>query len=402
MAIIAVPPDALRLTLGGGDDGGGVPRGRQRLRRRGYVTLVAVGLALTAGLQAQAQAPNGDASRLATERLRALRAEADALAAEQQTMLVELRKLEVSRQLRAEALRAVTAETEQLAAELADTGRQAELLAERQQAQAPAWRARMVALHQLGHGGYLRMLLGVDDVRQVGWAYRTVSALAGRDRELARAHQSTRQSLERAKVALAERHAALEAARRQAVEARAAADRAVREHAALIAAIDSRRDLNAQLTGELQAARARLHATIAGLGSDTALLPVRPFRGALAWPVPGQGAAPADAIARRAEGRSGIEIPAAPGARVAAIHDGVVAYSGPFTGFGELVIVDHGGAHSVYGHLERRAVARGSRVARGEALGTVGTAPSGTTGLYFELRVDGAAVDPLQWLKRQP
>ena len=37
---------------------------------------------------------------------------------------------------------------------------------------------------------------------------------------------------------------------------------------------------------------------------------------------------------------------------------------------------------------------------RGHAIGSVGVTASGGSGLYFELRVDGQPVDPLQWLKK--
>ena len=40
----------------------------------------------------------------------------------------------------------------------------------------------------------------------------------------------------------------------------------------------------------------------------------------------------------------------------------------------------------------------GGRVRRGDGLGTVGLASDGTAGIYFELRIDGQPVDPLQWL----
>jgi septal ring factor EnvC (AmiA/AmiB activator) len=46
-------------------------------------------------------------------------------------------------------------------------------------------------------------------------------------------------------------------------------------------------------------------------------------------------------------------------------------------------------------------VTKGQRVEAQTPLGTSGRNPSGTPALYFELRIDGAAVDPLQWLKRQ-
>ena len=46
-------------------------------------------------------------------------------------------------------------------------------------------------------------------------------------------------------------------------------------------------------------------------------------------------------------------------------------------------------------------VAQLAHLARGQAVGTVGTAPTGPAGLYFELRIDGRPVDPLQWLKKR-
>ena len=79
-----------------------------------------------------------------------------------------------------------------------------------------------------------------------------------------------------------------------------------------------------------------------------------------------------------------------------------MAYAEPFTGFGNLVIIDHGGqAYSLYGYLDSVAVTRGARVARGQAVGEVGHTPAGKPGLYFELRIDGKAVDPVQWLKKR-
>ena len=73
----------------------------------------------------------------------------------------------------------------------------------------------------------------------------------------------------------------------EAVSARAAIDRAVSAHTRLVESIDARRDLNAQLTGELEAAQQRLQGTVAQLGgarAAAAALPLRPFKGALPWP----------------------------------------------------------------------------------------------------------------------
>jgi septal ring factor EnvC (AmiA/AmiB activator) len=86
---------------------------------------------------------------------------------------------------------------------------------------------------------------------------------------------------------------------------------------------------------------------------------------------------------------------------VAAVHEGTVAFADLFTGYGTLVIVEHGGgAFSLYGYLDKAQVARGQRVEAGTAVGVSGRNPSGNPALYFELRIDGRPVDPLQWLQK--
>jgi septal ring factor EnvC (AmiA/AmiB activator) len=90
-----------------------------------------------------------------------------------------------------------------------------------------------------------------------------------------------------------------------------------------------------------------------------AALPLRPFRGDLPWPVDGsvrrRFGVPAST---RGLSSHGLEIAAADGAPVEAIHEGVVAFADTFSGFGN-------------------------------------------AGLYFEFRIDGQPADPLQWLRRR-
>jgi septal ring factor EnvC (AmiA/AmiB activator) len=99
--------------------------------------------------------------------------------------------------------------------------------------------------------------------------------------------------------------------------------------------------------------------------------------------------------------RNGIEIATSETVAVHAVHGGTVAYAAPFSGFGTLVIVDHGAqAFSVYGHLRDATVAQGAAVERGTIVGRAGRSPAGQPVLYFELRIDGRSVDPVQWLAR--
>jgi septal ring factor EnvC (AmiA/AmiB activator) len=57
---------------------------------------------------------------------------------------------------------------------------------------------------------------------------------------------------------------------------------------------------------------------------------------------------------------------------------------------------------SLYGHLGSSTVNKGDRVATAAGIGLSGRNPGGNPSLYFELRVDGKPVDPLQWLRRSP
>jgi septal ring factor EnvC (AmiA/AmiB activator) len=64
------------------------------------------------------------------------------------------------------------------------------------------------------------------------------------------------------------------------------------------------------------------------------------------------------------------------------------------------VILDHGSnSYSLYGYLESTGLQQGQAVETGAEVGRVGAGPAGPPGLYFELRIDGRSVNPVQWLK---
>jgi septal ring factor EnvC (AmiA/AmiB activator) len=342
-------------------------------------------------------------SRRAAERLQALRREADRLAAEERTLLGDLRKLELERQIKTTELGRVEADVARVSRDLRANDDRIREIEQQVAAAEPVLRSRLVQMYKLGRGQYLRLLLSAADLRQIGQATRMVAALARLDRDRIAAQRQRITELTSARATLEQRRTELRTLRAETARAQAAAERAAAARNDLIADIDRRRDLNAQLVGELQIAQTKLQDTLRDLDAGAAVtaidLPVRPFRGDLEWPVQGR-------LVRRpaaAGGASaGIAIAAPEGTAVSAIHGGEVAFAGAFVGFGNLVILDHGSRiFSLYGDLLETSVRQGDRVAAGQPVGTVGSAPNGQPELYFELRVDGATVDPLQWLKRR-
>jgi septal ring factor EnvC (AmiA/AmiB activator) len=377
------------------------------VKPRAILALLALALALAvppAAAQDDDRARTEAQARRAAERLQALNDEAERLAGEARSLIGDLRKLEIERQIRAEEFRQADDASKTAAAELARVDAEVTRLEQEAEAERPALHARIVELYKLGAGRYVRLLLSTSDAQRLGQASRTIAALAKRDRDRILTHQKRLADLAASRTTLEARGKELARIRAGAERARAAADRAVQERNALIRDIDARRDLTAQLSGELLAAQQRLQARLQNLDktAEPLPLPLKPFRGALEWPIAGP--------VRQRFGRpagpgrpssNGIEIAAAEGADVRAVHDGTVAFAGPFAGFGTLVIVDHGSqAFSLYGSLLEATVAQGKRLDRGDSLGLAGSSVGGAPGVYFELRVDGRPVDPLQWLKR--
>ncbi len=99
----------------------------------------------------------------------------------------------------------------------------------------------------------------------------------------------------------------------------------------------------------------------------------------------------------------GIEIAAAFGSEVRAVAAGKVLHAGEMEGFGQLVVLDHGGGMmSVYGYGSALHVAAKQMVAQGELLMDVGeAATSRQPSLYFEISQGAKAQDPLRYLGRR-
>jgi murein DD-endopeptidase MepM/ murein hydrolase activator NlpD len=98
---------------------------------------------------------------------------------------------------------------------------------------------------------------------------------------------------------------------------------------------------------------------------------------------------------------TGVDIDGDTGDRVVAAAAGSIVHAGPYFGYGETVMIDHGsGFGTLYGHLSRIDAAVGQEVRQGQGIGLVGcTGACSGDHLHFEIRINSEPVDPLSFLQ---
>jgi len=94
----------------------------------------------------------------------------------------------------------------------------------------------------------------------------------------------------------------------------------------------------------------------------------------------------------------GLTIRTRPGAQVVAPFDGQIMFAGPFKGYGQILIIDHGGGyHSLLAGIDQIEASVGQRVVAGEPVGVMKSGEPNPS-LYLELRRQGQPINPLPWL----
>jgi murein DD-endopeptidase MepM/ murein hydrolase activator NlpD len=152
----------------------------------------------------------------------------------------------------------------------------------------------------------------------------------------------------------------------------------------------------------LQQSSAALAEKIQAAQSSGSYSPGTRSSSGLIWPVNGSVASPFGyrCLAGLCRMHEGIDIGVGYGTPIHAAASGVVIEAGEEGGYGNLIVIDHGGGlATAYAHQSSFAVGTGTRVSQGQLIGYVGcTGRCFGPHLHFEVRVNGSAVDPLGYL----
>lgn len=107
-------------------------------------------------------------------------------------------------------------------------------------------------------------------------------------------------------------------------------------------------------------------------------------------------------ILRKRKYHSGMDIAVAYGTPILAADSGVVVFAGWNSGYGKMLIIDHGSdVSTVYGHTSLIKVDQGQTVTKGQVIALVGSTGLSTgPHLHFEIRKNGVTDDPLKYLPK--
>jgi murein DD-endopeptidase MepM/ murein hydrolase activator NlpD len=293
-----------------------------------------------------------------------------------------------------------------------------------------ALRGRLVDAYERGDVGYLNVLLSATSFSEFAERWDDIRYLVAQTERTVRERRAAATKVELARRSLEAQRVRLQEAVAVQQQAQAELNGLAQQRSGLLSAAQLERhsvagqvaqleELSASEEGALEAMirerqrqeeeRRRAEAEAArraALLSGKALPPENPGApGMFSWPASGPITSPfglrPNPFGSGFETHPGIDIGAPMGATIAAAAGGRVIFAGWYGGYGNAIIIDHGGNTStVYGHCSQIFVSNGQDVQRGQAIGAVGMTGRATgPHLHFEVRVNGVPVDPTSRLR---
>ncbi|MDQ3940763.1 MAG: peptidoglycan DD-metalloendopeptidase family protein, partial [Actinomycetota bacterium] len=190
----------------------------------------------------------------------------------------------------------------------------------------------------------------------------------------------------------------LEAARATQKNTLAKLDKAYEEHAANLAALEKKLGKEHAHEEILARQEARIERDILAAQAGRAVAARGISAGGFIWPL--AGSITSYYGPRWGRMHTGIDIDGSSGQPIVASKAGRVIVASYYGGYGNAVVVDHGGGVStLYAHMSRFGVSNGQEISQGQVVGYVGCTGSCTGDhLHFEVRVNGSPVNPLDYL----
>lgn len=259
---------------------------------------------------------------------------------------------------------------------------------------------RLKEMYQYGEVSYLEVLLQSSSLSDFLTRFEYIKRIANNDKRLLDEVTEIKNSLEEQKASLNSMKTTLEMNKKSQMSKSAELATASQAQQQLVNEINS--DLNAQfeILEDLEAESNAIASQIKAIQAKNAGTTSAP--GAYLWPCPSSKNITSNygyrihPIQGTKKLHSGMDIGAKTGADVIASASGTVIMSQYYGGYGNCIIIDHGGGVStLYGHMSSLIAKNGAKVNAGDVIGKVGSTGNSTgPHLHFEVRINGSTVDP--------
>ncbi|WP_303815140.1 murein hydrolase activator EnvC [Acidaminococcus timonensis] len=263
---------------------------------------------------------------------------------------------------------------------------------------------RLRDIYENGQVNYIDVLLGSTDFRDFASRMYLLQRVIRRDFNLIDTLNTQKQALEHQKTILDDNKRELDAIHAEATaEQKIIAQKTVERQALYEQALAEKAKLDAEYE-ELQRNSQEITAMIQRMEEEGRLAAQAHGSGQFMWPVNGEITSPFGWRVHPIWGtqifHAGLDIGADYGEPVHAADSGTVVYAGWMGGYGNAVMIDHGGGLvTLYGHNSSITVGEGQQVGKGETIALAGSTGNSTgPHCHFEVRVHGEVTNPLQYL----
>lgn len=263
---------------------------------------------------------------------------------------------------------------------------------------------RLRDIYENGQVNYLDVLLGSADFRDFASRMFLLQRVIRRDFDLIDKLEAQKEALLAQKAQLDESKRQLDAAYAEGkAEQKIVAQKTVERQALYEQALAEKARLDAEYE-ELQRNSQEITAMIQRMEEEGRMMPQAGGTGQLSWPVNGEITSPFGWRVHPIWGtqifHAGLDIGADYGDPVHAADGGTVVYAGWMGGYGNAVMIDHGGGMvTLYGHNSSITVGEGEQVSKGQTIALAGSTGNSTgPHCHFEVRIHGEVVSPLQYL----
>lgn len=263
--------------------------------------------------------------------------------------------------------------------------------------------ARIRTMYKMGHIGYFDVLLGSSDFGDMMTRVDMLQRIYSQDTSLLKDMHKQRDQIAQKKASLEKYANELRALRTNLSVKQTALDKNL--SSLEIEKVELSKDLKAleQREDQLLEDSNRLTRLLEKLKTTTKYV-----GGKMAWPVPGNYKITSPygyrihPVYKTRKLHTGIDISAPRNSPVVAAQDGVVIMAEYYFGYGNTIMIDHGGGYiTLYGHNNSLTASVGQKVKKGQQIAKVGSTGTSTGNhCHFEVRLKGKTISPLPWVSK--